>query len=406
MFNLVGIAIRNLTRSKARNAITLGAILLGVLMTLYLSSYMKGLQTAFVQDTVEGRLGAIQVHRKGYLELKENQPLKLDLPVSGEMVERVRGVEGVKGVAPRIVFSGMVSNGSTSTIFMGQAVAPTDEAQVLPKARENLEGKALDDEQPQGVIMGSELASALGLSPGSTVILQAATQKGQENALDGEVRGTQGTGSMLETKRLVTLPLAYAQRLLRMQGRATEYAVGVEKLDDIDVVADRIRVALGADYEVHTWRQLRPAIADILQVQMTVLSIICMIFLVITVFGVANTLLMSVMERRREIGTMMAVGVTRRQIATLFVLEAAVQAVLGGLVGTLLAFVLVQYLSSGGGMTLKIPGGSAAMHVLPVITGPWVARALIGSTLGAIFAALYPALKAASLRPVEALRST
>ncbi len=399
------LAVRNVFRAKARSGITIAALFFGVFMSLLLGGMVLGMGESLIEDIVNARVGSLEVHRKGYFEARDRQPLKLDLPQGGELEAAIRKVPGVVGVSPRLVFSGMLTNGSRGTIVMGQAVDPATEAQALPGARALVEGPALSADRPRGVAIGRELSKALQLAPGSVAMLQSQGKDGRENALDLEVIATLGGANPLESKRMLTLPLSYAQELLGMEGRVTEYVIHTRTVDEVDAVAARVRAAVGDDYEVHTWAQLRPGLQDVTRAQRMVLGVICFIFLVIAVVGVANTLLMSVMERTREIGTLLAVGVTRAQIAALFVIEAAAQALIGGAGGLLAASVIISSLARKGGLEVPMGAGNDPFRLVPSLPLGYVVLAVSMACVGSVLAALYPASRAARLRPVEALAS-
>jgi putative ABC transport system permease protein len=171
----------------------------------------------------------------------------------------------------------------------------------------------------------------------------------------------------------------------------------------VNAVAGSLRAALGPGYEVRTWLELNPSVGEIIKIQRTVLLAVGFLFLVIAIIGVVNTLLMSVIERTREIGTMMAVGVRRGRIALLFVLEAATLALLGGGIGVGSAYLLVGILRSRGGLVMPV-GNTATFTLIPAVAEYQVVVAVSIATVGAILGALWPAVRAARLRPVEALR--
>jgi putative ABC transport system permease protein len=121
--------------------------------------------------------------------------------------------------------------------------------------------------------------------------------------------------------------------------------------------------------------------------------------------GVANTMLMSVFERTREIGTMMAVGVRRRQILALFLLEAALLGLMGGMLGAAAGVGLVHGLARGGGVSIKAGSMTAPLHVYPWVSVEYISLVLVVAAGGATLAALWPSLRASRLRPIEALGS-
>ena len=404
---MFGIAARNIARNKARTSLTFSAIFFGVVMTVLLSGFGDGLGTLMRNDVILSKVGALQVHRRGYADVRDSQPLDLDIEEGGSLAAKMRAVPGVRAVAPRLVFSGLVNNGHEATMFVARGLDAEAEYAVLQWARKDVEGDPIRRDKPTGGVLGYELAHAMGLKVGSTAILQAATKGGQQNALDLDVIGTLDNANAFEAKRFLHVPLAYAQNLLRMPGRVTEYAIGVEDLEQIDVVARDLRAALGSDYEVETWAQLQANVADVIRFQGIIVGLIAAVFLVIVVFGVVNTMVMSVMERTQEIGTMMALGLRRGRISVLFVQEAAVLALAGSLLGLAVAQGIEAIWIAKGGIAMAAPGQTVERyHILPVTSVQTMVLVLTAAVLGALVAAAYPAYKAAKLRPVEALRAT
>jgi putative ABC transport system permease protein len=400
------LAGRNVLRNRSRSALTLGALFFGVALTVLLAGFGNGLGVLMTNDIINAKLGALTVHRKGYADQRDNQPLKLNLPQGGEFEARLRAVPGVAVVAPRLAFGGLISNGNDATMFVGRGVDPLREYQALPWARRDVDGQAIRPEAPHAAIVGSELAGALKAPIGSTLIVQATTLGGQQNALDLEVGGTLAETSAFEIKRLIHVPLSFAQQLLRMPGKVTSYVLRMDDGADVDQVASRVRAALGPDYEVQTWREILPNLAAIITFQRLIMGVISTVFLIIVVFGVANTMAMSVFERTREIGTMMALGLRRERIGLLFVLEAAFLATAGAGAGAAAARGVVALLARSGGFAVSAPGSTVARyHLVPVVPPSIMGLAVLAAVAGALLAAAYPAWKASRLRPVDALRA-
>jgi putative ABC transport system permease protein len=403
---LLRLAIRNVFRAKARSAITIGALFFGVMMSIGLSGFSMGVAESLVAETIESRVGGLQIHKTGYFAVRDRQPLALHLEQDPAFEAKVRATPHVTGLTPRIAFSGLLTNGSRGTIAVLTGIDAATVRSALPRVDLYLEGKTLEPGDRNGAHVGQELARALDLKEGVPLMLQAQGLGGRDNALDLELRGRLLGQNPMESKRSVTVPLTLAQELLGMEGKVTEYVVAVDDPANLETVAASLRAALGEGYEVQTWQELRPALRDARVVQRAVLGVVSFIFLVIALFGVANTLLMTVLERTKEIGTLLAVGMTRAQVAALFMLEAGVQAALGATGGFLTAALIVGLARSRGGFAVSMGDGQGFFQVMPVIL-PAVPVLVVGAALvGSVLAAVSPALRAARMRPVEALSSS
>jgi ABC-type lipoprotein release transport system permease subunit len=198
----------------------------------------------------------------------------------------------------------------------------------------------------------------------------------------------------------VTLPAA--QRLLDLDGRVTELAVAVAPGYRSDEVAERLRAALGPDFEVFGWEQLIPEIADVNMRQRQVLGVVAALLMTLVVFGIVNTMLMCVRERIREIGTMTALGMRPSQVLALFIEEALLIGMVGGAGGFAIGVAVSAFLGRIG-----IPLGSTspllADGLRPAFDLGYAVFVMGGSALVAAAAGFAPAYKAARLKPVDAL---
>src|SRR5262245_39339963 len=197
--------------------------------------FLNGLQGSFREAIIHGQTGALQIRHQG--ALKQVAPsLADDVPADEAFLAKVRAVPGVKAASARIMFGGMVNAHDATAFAMLSAFDPKAETEVCPRRLEMVtRGKLLAQAGPASTILSPELASSVSLQLGERAAILTNDRDGVMNALDVDYVGTYGqAGLPTPEKKLGFVPIALAQELLRMPGRATEIAVGVAHPDDID----------------------------------------------------------------------------------------------------------------------------------------------------------------------------
>ncbi len=401
---LVRIALRNVLRNRRRSLITLSAVFLAVGFMTAVRGLLNGLQASIREAVIASQTGALQVHKKGFAKSLQ-APLDLDIPADEAFLARIRAVEGVVEVAPRIPFGGMVNANDRTVFSLMQALDPAREAKVCPQRFDVLgEGQPLDNAATDGADLSQELLRRVGAKLGATVAILTNDKDGVLNAMDVRATGQLGSSALpLPDQKVVFVTLAAAQSLLRMEGRATEIAVSVRDVDRVDAIAKQLQAALGPEYEVATWREIAPFVDDVIRLQNLMLSIVAAVFGMIALVGIAVTMLMNVLERTREVGTMMAIGVKRDQILALFLLESVFLGIAGVVAGASAGGAFVLRFGGASGLAFPIPGTGKPLVVHTFLTAPYLAGVLLLATAGAVGAAVLPAWWASRMRPVEAL---
>lgn len=401
---LLRIAGRNLSRNRRRSLLTLVALFVALTMMVTVRGALNAMNVASRNSLVNSQMGALQVHRAGFLRSIVAMPLDLDLPADPAFLGRIRALPHVRAVSARIPYGAQASAHDRSINTLLLALDPSEELKVCPQRYEDLSsGRPLQPSHPRDSVLTQPLLARLGSRQGETVALLATDRDGVMNAVEIEISGTLPDPGILSAEKKITLvSLAAAQELLRMPGRATELAISIDDLDYAESVAANLRQLLGPEFEVSTWHDLLAFIDETMEKQDKVMSFIASLFLFVALLGIANTMLMSVRERTREIGTMMAVGMRRCYILSLFVSEAAILGLFGSLLGILFGGLLVHHFGTVG-VPLRATGGDTVIMLYPFITASWVLRLLLIAVSGAVLAALYPALRASRLRPIEAL---
>jgi putative ABC transport system permease protein len=400
---ILRIAARNLLRNKRRTAVTFSGLVLGIAAALVLQGFVGGLLAMMGALAAEGRLGAIQVHKAGHLQA-DAKALDFALSQDPNLIRTLLSVPGVTAVAPRLSFEATIGNGTQSTLALVTAVEPRSEAKVCPKRYNNIQGRAIADGDPNAAVLGLKLAVGMRAEPGSELQLLATARNGQPNLLDVKMSGLLPSATEIDARRLVIVPLAFAQQLLGTPGQVTEFALAVEHLDRADSVAALLRQRLGPGYEVVTWLDLMPQLRSLLAMLTGVMRGVVAVLILLLVTAVANTMWMSVLERVREIGTMMALGSRRGWIVRLLLSEAGVISAVGAMGGGAVGSGLMALLHSRG-LPFSAPGSDVPTVMYPYVSPFAIAATLAIVAVATLLAAAGPAWRASKMTPVECLRA-
>ena len=400
------LAFRNIFRNRRRTAMTLLMVGGGVAGLLMAGGFFAFMFRGLREDTIHDGLGHLQIFTAEHFQRDEVRVLDTGIDNWRQVARTAASAAHVRGVAPRIEFYGMVSNGAKSSVFAGSAVDPVAE-QSLGFTPRLASGKDLSS-KPDGdveALIGAGLARSMSVKTGDTLTLLAVTSDGALNGVDVQIAGIVKTGYAEMDARYLRIPLASAQRLLQSD-RVTNLVVGLDETENTDQVNAALTPLLSGAGRMMALRKWSDLAAYYKQVR-TMFSGIFLFLGVIVFFMVlmasVNTLLMAMFERTREIGTMLAMGTPRMWIVALFMLEATLTGILGAAAGVAGGNLLGALLNASG-LHLPPPPGLTVNLPFRVLHVPSL---MIGSSLLVIvslaLAAILPAIRASRLQIAEAL---
>ena len=403
---LLKIAIKNTKRNVRRTAITVVTVVVGVFVIVLAGGVVKGFQNETIDQVIETRSGDIQIHKKGYRESLNVLPLDLSVQFD-DVRSGISHIEGLQEISGRILFSGKLATQEESAILFGKAIDVAKEIAICPRVKENMvQGEFLAPEDKNQIVLTKDLAESLKINIGDTFLLFAVTQKGAINATEMILKGVFHSTLPDSSNKLGYIPLKTAQELLLMDGMVTEVVLKKKMNYDTSKIVGEIRKSfLGYGFEISTWQEIEQIIIQMVQKQGLLSAVVTVILFIIVFSTVMNTMLMVVLERTGEIGTLLAIGFKRRHVLALFVFEGTLKGLIGGTIGTVLGVVAV-YIVNTVGIPLYKPGIEKVAFILrPEIDVRLVILALLFSVGAAVLASLYPANRGSKMDPVEALRS-
>ncbi len=398
------IAWRNLWRNPRRTLLTAGTISGGLALVLVFFGLGDGSHRLMLESAVQTGGAHVAVQAHGY---QVKRAIELTLPsdrVAGLASTLARRGFGRATVVPRVFASGLASSsdGSTSVSIVG--VDPEAEGRVSLLDDKLKAGGFLRDDSGNAAVIGEGVARKLKLAPGNKCVLMAQGPESTEiQSVLIRVAGITRTGSDDIDQFIVLVPLATAQALLGLPGRIHQAAIILDDPDEARRAARALRASAGAGVEVLRWDELMPGLRDLIRIDVAGMFIIDTIFFLIIAFLVGNTLLMSVLERRREFALLDAVGLTPTRRFLLIMLEAAWIGVLSVVSGALIGYGGHSYFRYRG-LNLRMFAESgvsvAGTSIEPVVYSVLSAhRTAVGAGLVfllTIVLALAPAWKAAT----------
>lgn len=404
--DFVKLAWRNILRNPRRSMLTIAAIAGGLASLIFLWAFIDGTNDQMIENSTRYLSGHVQVHRSGY---HEERTLDLLLGDADRIVAALARQPAVTAVTSRMEGNAILSLGDKSRGMMVVGVDPVQERKVSTLFETVRAGRFLRAGDGDVVVLGDSAARALGAVIGSDVALVTQGADGSVGAARYRVIGIFNTKMDMIDGVVVFLPLAAAQQLFSAEGKATSIVARLDQRDAAPALAARLRNALGPQQEVLTWQALLPSVVQSVAFHEVVGYVLLLVLFVIVAVGVTNTTLMAVMERTREFGVMMAVGTRSGQVMRLVFYEACLLGVTGLAAGAFLGVSLAQYFGTQGIDLGEFTNAMQTMQGLTSVIHP-LARADRALFLAAcvfataVLAALFPAWKAASLQPIDAIR--
>jgi ABC-type lipoprotein release transport system permease subunit len=375
------LALRGLGRQPRRSAIVLAAVAIGLGSLLLAMALQYGLVAQMAETAIRTEIGDLQAHARDW---KETAPLEARLP-EAESLAALGRVGALQGIAPRLRGEALAQSPRASVGVRVLGVDPEREPSVSNLARSLREGAWL--REPRRVVIGSGHGDLTGEALRVGGIVEAPSRE-----LDEAV---------------VLLRLEDAQRLFGVPGEISELALAARDPERLDDVKTQASAALGAVARVETWRELEPLLNMMIALFDQMGWVIYAAIFVAMAFGIANVLLMSVLERTREIGVLLAIGMPPARMVAIVLAESVVLVALGVGLGFALGFSAILALRDGIDLSALRAGLRAfgvPTRLVPVARSGDVWAPIWVAGVTALVASLWPALRAVRTRPAEALR--
>jgi putative ABC transport system permease protein len=401
--NVFTMAWRNVLRNRRRSVVTIAAMAFALFVELLYAGLVPGYVRAMEEDITDLEIGDVQIFAADYLDSPSIYSVIEDPDAALATIDELG-----YAAAPRLLGGGLGASGEFSAGVSLRGVDIARDANVSKVHGKVTAGAWLDAAEPRGVVLGKLLARTLDARPGSELlILGQATDGSMANELY-TVRGVLGSVAEATDRTTVYMTASAFRDLLVMPRGAHQIVVRRPKSTPLDVVAPALRSAL-PELDVKTWKELMPIVAQMLDSVNGIIYVLYFIIYVAVGILVLNAMLMAVFERIREFGVLKAIGAGPGRVLALILTESAIQTALALVIGFAAAAPGMWWMANRG-IDFGSIGGMNMMGVSmrkiwygvyepAIVAGPVVMLLFIVSA-----AVLYPALKAAWINPIQAMR--
>ena len=402
MIQLFKMAFRDLGRNRRRSFFSALALAIGLALLLLMAAVVTGEMRGSMNDSIKLESGHLQVQSKTYDQTKASLAFEDLVANPGQIAAQVAALAPVQVATPRLYASGIVQTGDNSVGVRIIGIDPPSAANA-PYRDGIVNGQFLTADDTSGILIGQPLADKLGLKAGDQTTLLVNTSNGTVDQQPFFIRGTYSTKTPTYDQGTVFMPLAKAQAITQAVNHASVIFVLLKDRDQAGAVAAAIK---SSQYQVKTWQQMNTLLVQIEQFSGVYMDFLYLIILAITATVIVNTLIMSVFERTREIGILAAIGMKSSSIMGLFFAESGLLGVGGIVMGSVMGGILV-YLATKYGFYIGNIGATGIMlgeRIYAYLVPSDAISLIIVAFIVTLLAALYPAILAARMEPVDALR--
>ncbi len=414
MGTLFKIAWRNVWRHGKRTSLTIITMAVGLGMYVSMDSLLRGMDRGGLDNIINLSDSSVRVTTAQYEEERGSYPLDYGLEDLAGLKASISKDPRVVAVAERTRFVGSMSNGTDAIPVLAVAVDPVADATVFT-LKEFIEGSWFGDGGEREIVLGTGLAADLGLVLGDWVTLSARTRYEAQNADDFRIVGLVNSTEPNINNSGVFVEFADAEDFLELDGLRTELVVKMEhrvNLKDAMADSDSLAASLESgnpDLSAQSFGEVGRSFLELAKAKSKSIGMIIFVMMLIAGVGIANTILMSVFSRIREIGVLRAFGFTPKEISRLFLIEGGILGFVGSLAGVVVGLGLDLYMIYVGfDLNSMMSGIDMGMPIWGTLRGEWnpvqfVVIMVVG-VIVALISSRAPAKRASKLEVTNALR--
>jgi len=403
---LVKLAWRNIWRNKLRSLVVVISIGLGIWALLFLLSFNQGMIQNYIEDGINTQTSHLQVHNPKF---KADKELKYFIENPENVSNALASDPAIDKFSSRILSSGMVASSKNGLGVNIMGIDVEAEKKISNLSERLIDGSYLPEGKKNAILIGAKTAEKLGVKIKSKVVLTFQDVNQEITSAAFRVFGIYETNNAKFDETNVFVRKKDLARLTNLpEYTVHEFAVLVNDLSIVEETTQALQEKFPAQL-VESYTTLRPDLALFESQSKLSLIIMTTIFMLALIFGIINTMLMAVLERMKELGMLMAIGMNKTKVFFMIVLETIMLAMIGGPIGMILAWLTIVMVGDKGFDLSAWGDGMKEFGIATIIypTLSFSSYLVVGFAimLTAVIASIYPARKAVKLKPVQALRT-
>ena len=405
---ILQVSWRNVWRNKLRSGVILTAMALGVLAGIFIMAFTQGMVNQRLESAIMTEISHIQLHTPEFVNVNDIEHYFGD---SDTLINAISNIPAIASVSRRIIINSMINSAEKGTGVRLVGIEPERESTVTNLHTKIIEGNYLEPlKRGRPILIGKKLSETLGVSVGSKVVTGTLDINGQPLYYQFRVAGIFKTVSTPFDESTAFVDYGDLREITGMPVESAHELAMILNSRELSNDAQKQVQEMYPELDVKLWSEIMPELRYLTEQMDYYLYLFILIILLALGFGIVNTMLMAVLERIKELGMLMAVGMNKRRIFSMILMETVFLCISGGVVGIALGSTLSWYFGIKGidlsglyGEGLSEIGYDSVIYT--VLTPEIVISVLILVILTGMIASVYPALKALSLNPAEAIRT-
>lgn len=402
---IIQISWKNVWRNRTRSLIIMIAILLGISGGLFLIAFMQGMTDQRLSSALKSEVGHIQIHHNKYLENSDfNYYIKDTFGLEDTLKQNV----AIKAYSKRVVINSLISTAETGAPIKILGVDPKNEVEVSDIHSKIVKGKYFEGIKRKPIVLGEKLARKLKVKPRSKVVLQIQDTAGTTFPAAFRVAGIYKTNNTTFDEMNAFVDRADLLALTGFDNHESHEFTLILNERELTSSTDAHLESIFPQLQIDTWVEGNAMLAYMSDVMDQYMIVFLAIILLALLFGIMNTMFMAIIERRKELGMLMAIGMNRFRVFLMIMFETIFLCLIGAIIGIIITQISVAYFAKNGLDMSLWAQGLESIGYDPIVyfrlDNKYVLQVIILVAFTAMVASIFPALKALRLKPAEALR--